>query len=172
MAKNIRFGQSLPFSPSLSPTPLRSQLVGEANDLIDRSTRRPVQEDNDQHTEGTASQRDENSLSQRKRSRVPSQDSSSGNQSKNTKRSRRDLETAIKRCLVAGLYMNAARFLSHLLPFLPLPSHDDHDHRRCVNETAYRSMPFQISKDHGLSQDWQLQDLLGVGSLRCLSASC
>jgi hypothetical protein len=105
-------------SLTLSSTPLRSQLVGEANDLIDRSTRRPVQEDNDQHTEGTASQRDENSLSQRKRSRVPSQDSSSGNQSKNTKRSRRDLETAIKRCLVAGLYMNAARFLSHLLPSL------------------------------------------------------
>ena len=26
-----------------------------------------------------------------------------------TKRNRRDLETAIKRCLVAGLYMNAAR---------------------------------------------------------------
>jgi hypothetical protein len=77
--------------------------------LAQKSPHKPLEEN--QRTE--EEERREKSVGQ-KRARDPPQGTNS------SKRGRRDLETAIKRCLVAGLFMNAARFA--LCP--PLVDHD------------------------------------------------
>ncbi|CAE7637997.1 unnamed protein product, partial [Symbiodinium microadriaticum] len=55
----------------------------------------------------------------------------------------RSLERAIQRCLVSGLYMNAAR--------------------RCANETAFRSMNLKLTPNEQRqldSETWGLRDML------------
>jgi hypothetical protein len=89
----------------------RSQLLGEANDL--RSSKNRAARSGTGSDDVGSGPSDENSLSKKRMREDNSRD--------RTKRSRRDLETAIKRCLVAGLYMNAARYSSSLaLHFTPV----------------------------------------------------
>lgn len=149
------------FSALKTAKNIRTQLINEAEKLKQNTSSTSTSSSTTTTTQLEEKEEDD---SKKRKKRDRESDSS-----EKKKRSRRDLENSIKQCLVSGLYMNTARLVINIFLFDLFFIFYCYYYffyfecnRRCANETAYRSMPFQINRDHNLSNDWQLQDMLEV----------